>query len=356
MSKRKLFFLSLLFVFILSFGGAQVGLAEEGALYEPPTFPEQAQVPVAANAEPLAYLPLVDAPPKPAPWVDTTNREVVRQYYQTVYLASNGVAIGWTGNQGGCIPGTTSQAFRDAVLLRINYFRKMAGVPAITGFDDTYNSKAQAAALMMSANKTLNHTPPSTWLCYTADGASGAGSSNLALGTNGPSAISAYIEDYGSGNYFVGHRRWVLYPQTQYMGTGDVSAQGEYWAANALWVFDSANMWGPRPTTRQAFVAWPPDGYVPYQVVYDRWSFAYPKADFTGATVTMVRGGSPVSTTILTPIKTGYGENTLVWEIGETIPQPPSSDMQYTVTIQNVLIDSVAQQFTYTVTVFNPTP
>ena len=74
-----------------------------------------------------------------------------------------------------CDAGTTSAAFRDSVLLRLNYFRAMAGVPADVTFSDTYNAKAQQAALMMSVNNQLSHNPPTIWQCYTADGAEAAG-------------------------------------------------------------------------------------------------------------------------------------------------------------------------------------
>ena len=130
-----------------------------------------------------------------------------------------------------------------------------------------------------------------SWLCYTGDGANAAGNSNLAIGGAGPAAISLYILDNGSNNTAVGHRRWILYPQTQTMATGDVSASGGYPAANATWVFDS-NYGGPRPDTRDGFVSWPPPGFVPYPTVWNRWSFSYPNADFAAATVTVSSNGT----------------------------------------------------------------
>ena len=64
--------------------------------------------------------------------------------------------------------------------------------------------------------------------------------------------------------------------------------------------------------TRLTFVAWPPPGYVPYQVTWARWSFGYPDADFTSATVTMTSNGVPISVA-LEVFEEGYGENTLIW-------------------------------------------
>lgn len=312
-------------------------------------------LPVSADIAPL------DDPPVFLPVVQTTtvglavspqDRRASERFYQQVYLASENVPVDWTGNHSTCTAGSTSQAFRDAVLLRINYFRAMAGVPAWVTFSPEYTRKAQQAALMMSRNGQLSHSPPATWACYTAEGAEAAGKSNLCLGAYSWRAIDGYMEDPGSGNSAVGHRRWILYPQTQMMGTGDVPATGGYWAANALWVFDT-NMWGPRPPTREEFVAWPPPGYVPYQVVFPRWSLSYDEAGFSSATVSMARNGSSISVSVK-PVVNGYGENTLVWEPNASFGVAPTSDITYTVSVRNVLVGSVYQDFAYSVIVFNP--
>ena len=306
---------------------------------------------VVGDLLPRVYLPYVIAPEAETPWVDTQNRQAVINFYQIDYKASDGVDSGWTGNRDGCNPGTTTAAFKSAIVNRINYFRNMAGVPSITGLRDEYNQKAQQAALMMSVNNALSHDPPNNWLCYTTEGDDAAGSSNLYLGVYGPAAISGYIVDPGGGNYFVGHRRWILYPQTQFMGTGDIPGTGGR-PSNALWVFDRDNMWGARPETRESFVAWPPPGYVPYQVVYPRWSFSYAKADFSAATVTMTQNGVPVSVAVQ-PVGNGYGENTLVWEPNISI-SAPSSDVVFHITINQVGGNGIPSTFDYDVIMINP--
>jgi hypothetical protein len=169
----------------------------------------------------------------------------------------------------------------------------MGGLPADVILDSGWNAKCQAAALMMSAQGQLSHYPDASWACYSEDGKDAAGHSNLA-GCAGPEAIEAYMHDWGDSNYFVGHRRWILYPPQKVMGTGSVpatSVNGTYhFAANALWVVGG---FGTRPAAPE-WVAWPPDGYVPYPVVYPRWSFSYPGADFSRASVAMSQSGSPV--------------------------------------------------------------
>jgi hypothetical protein len=290
--------------------------------------------------------------------VNTARREEARSFFNTVYAASEGFTIGWTGNLATCSPGTTDAAFRDLVTLRINYFRAMAGVPAGIVFTNTFNTKDQAAALMMSANNSLSHTPPPTWICYSASGSEAAGKSNIAWGSAGPDSINGYIEDFGAGNTVAGHRRWLLYPQTQLMGTGDVPDSGANGAANAVWVQDG-HYSDARPPTRDNFVGWPPPGFVPYQLIYARWSLAYPNANFTNATVTMSTNGVNIPVTRET-VATGYGENTLVWYPSSLDPsQPyawprPAADTVYTVRVQNVVVSGSPRTFTYSVTSFDP--
>lgn len=256
-----------------------------------------------------------------------------------------------------CFAGTNSPAYLDAVIRRINWYRAMAGIPAVVTLNATFNQKDQQAALIMAANNSLSHTPSPSWSCYTADGADAAGNSNLALGNAGPDAVDAFIWDSGANNAVVGHRRWLLYPQTQVMGTGDVPAQNGHYAANAIWVFDG-NFGTARPATRQPFVSWPPSGFVPYQTVYGRWSFAYPQADLTSARVFMKSNGVPLSVN-QAAVENGYGENTLVWipagldANGYDQWSRPATDIVYSITISNVA-GIGTNWFSYAVTVFDP--
>jgi len=290
------------------------------------------------------------------PFLDLWNREMVDVYFTENYLNAPQPAIGWDGNLNDCFAGTLTVEYQAAVLKRINFFRRMAGVPDQVNLRTAYNEKAQAAALMMARNGKLNHTPPKDWLCYSELGYSGASSSNLALGVYGWSAINLYIKDPGGNNGAVGHRRWVLYPQTQQMGLGDIPPVSGYSPANSLVVFDD-HMRDVRPETRDNFVAWPPSGYVPYQIVFPRWSFSYPTASFSNAYVTMTFNGSSVPL-VTESISNGYGENTLVWlpyglNSGDVWGKP-GKDVRYTITIQNVYIQAQWQNFSYDVIVFDP--
>jgi len=291
----------------------------------------------------------------PTPQLVTVNlnsRAAVAQLYQATYLASQGIASGWTGNRSTCTAGTTSQAYAEATILRVNYYRAMAGLPGDVVLTNSWNLEAQDAALMMSSQGALSHSPGTSWSCYTAGGADAAGKSNLALGADAAAAIDLYMDDPGSGgNAAVGHRRWILYPPTKIMGAGNVPAI-EGWAANDLWVIGGS---GSRPA-QPAWVAWPPPNYVPWQIMPSssgRWSFSYPGATFTSAAVFMQHAGTNVSLSLETQAQ-GYGDNTIVW-VPQGIPTGvPSADLNYSVTVSNVVVGGQSRVFSYDVIIIDP--
>lgn len=356
--------ISLIFLIItLTFSTVQPVFADDPVLYPAPLMPQQPESELLEQPDIVVFdgpyrvfLPLTTRITTDQV-VKTDNRQSVLEFYNQHYANQNNPDIAWTGSIYSCNAGSTSVQFKESILERINFFRAMAGVPSTIIFNESYNQKAQAAALVMSANNSLDHTPPDSWTCYSSLAYSGASSANLALGGYGRSAINMYMSDYGSGNGAVGHRRWILYPQTQEMGTGDVPYTSGHWSSNALVVFDS-HMWEPRPETRHAFVAWPPPGYVPYPIVYPRWSFSYAKADFSSASVSMTKNGTAINQIALEQVQNGYGENTLVWipmGLSSSSAWPvPSGDEVYRVTVRHVKIDGVYRDFNYEVTIFSP--
>jgi hypothetical protein len=241
----------------------------------------------------------------------------------------------------GCQPGSTSVGFQTAVMDRVNFFRALTGLPGTIVVSDsaTVRQNSQQAALMMSANNALSHSPPPGWTCYSSGGAGsngGAASANLALGAYGVQAIQLYMDDPGSGNSFVGHRRWILHPPRLSMATGDIPSGTR---ANALYVFGAT---GSRPATPLG-VAWPSRGFVPYQVlpsISNRWSLSYPGADFSAASVDMRINGAPITVQYDSRTDNGFGDNTLVWrpDTGNTGVVYGSSgvDRSYAITVSNI--------------------
>jgi hypothetical protein len=280
--------------------------------------------------------------------VDPSDRASVVSFWDNVYAASEGIPAGWTGNVGSCTPGTITTAYKDSGLLRIQYFRAMTGLPTNVFFEAPLDTKCQEPALMMTANGTIDHFPPNTWTCYTVDGDEAAGKSNLAIGFSSlADAVTAWVIDNGINS--VGHRRWILYPPQEGMGVGATFGGGST-NAYVLWVFGGTGGFGSRPSSPE-WVAWPPEGFVPYQVVPNLWSFSKDGVDFTGATVTMTQGGSNVPVT-LEPVQNGFGDNTIVWTPSGLPGGAPSQDTIYNVTVD--VIAGGAQSFSYDVTVIDP--
>ncbi len=273
--------------------------------------------------------------------IDTFDRTAVVKAYLDRYVPSLATQVVWTGNTSSCDAGMADQRSTDATLEMINYFRNMVGLKDVA-LDNAFSAKAQQAALMMQAQNSLSHTPPANWACYTAEGAEAAGRSNLYLGVTGPRAISGYIEDPGAGNTAAGHRRWILYPFTDRMGTGSTSR------ANALWVIS--------PRVEQAtpdWISWPPQGFVTKSLVFPRWSLSRDKADFAQATVSMELNGTSVPLT-QNAVANGFGLNTLVWEPANLVLPAANADANIKVTVRNVLVNGQAQNFDYTVTAIDP--
>jgi hypothetical protein len=229
----------------------------------------------------------------------------------------------------------------------VNYYRAMAGVVAAVIEDPGLTTRAQRAAMMMSAEGELSHSPSASFACFTREGQEAAANSNLYLGRNGPSAVDGYIEDPGETNTDVGHRVTILHPPTREMGIGDVGRSAAGLAANALWVFDErvfdegATERQPLMRERDRFVAWPPRGYVPADLVHPRWSFTMGGVDLSGAQVAMYRPwAAPGDREIPLEIVDRVGAPghvplpTIVWE--PEIEPDPATDTLYLVIVSGV--------------------
>lgn len=134
-----------------------------------------------------------------------------------------------------CKPGKLSASTQKQFLQRLNYVRRLAGIYEPCRLDEKLNVPAQAAALMMYANQTLNHLPPDTWNCFSVKGREGASHSNLSYGATGTYALMSQLEDDGGGNESVGHRRWILNPFNNVFGHGSTTQ------TMALYVFGTGS-------------------------------------------------------------------------------------------------------------------
>ena len=226
----------------------------------------------------------------------------------------------WTAGATECDLGTLSPDAIDDAVRRASMFRWLVGLGPVTN-DASRQVIAQQCAVLMYANGRLSHTPDASWDCYTSQGAEGAGSSNLALGSRSPGqAIDLYMADPGTPS--LGHRRWVL---NDPLGRVSIGFAGN---AQCLGVFDSSG------TTSRPWTAYPNPGPAPIESAANLWSFHSRTLSLGGADVTVERvsDGASLPVVVSHP-PDGFGPDTVAWDpSGWT----PATGQRYRVTITGV--------------------
>lgn len=243
----------------------------------------------------------------------------------------------WSGDTASCEAGDVSDTGRDNALKVVNLYRSLAGLPEVAT-DPDHDAATQECALMMHAGGSLSHSPDTDWPCYSDSGAQAAGSSNIASAP-GVSAVDLYMIDPGNENT-LGHRRWILSGGLGPIGLGSTD---QY---SCMWVF------GGSGATDLDWIAWPPDGEVPFQIVQPEgswssldatgWSIQSDFIDLSTATVTVQAGGEdmPVTTSSLAD---GYGS----FHALKFIPDGWTTEAGTTYT---VTVDGASEPISYSVT------
>ncbi len=210
----------------------------------------------------------------------------------------------WNGSIADCNPGYLPDSILFKVAVRINYFRRIAGLNNPIALIENFNKACQNAVLFYAANKNLSHDLNEAMSCYSYDADEAAKFALLTQGVHTSIAITEFMND---NNKTAGNRRWFLYPPTRFMGFGCTDFQ------SALWCVNDQKNWDTSAYISN-FVAWPPAGYSPKMFAFKNWTFsAY--QDFNGATVKMTNLDSKaeipctINETVI-----GYGMPTLVWQ------------------------------------------
>lgn len=292
--------------------------------------PAAAAASVQVDAPVSATLPTATTASALAPRVETDRNLMDSRFYMLLYRFE--LKPRWTGSTSTCTTGSYSATAQVATLDSINLVRSMAGLSPV-GLSSVYTSPAQRAALMMDANDKLSHSPTSSWRCYTYAGAQAAGRSNIGLNVSGADAVYWYMNEPGASNTAVGHRRWLLNPTTTTMGIGMTDR------ASAIYVV------GPTSTARNRpeWISWPSAGYFPSGMEPSgRWSLSSSKSgtDFSRATVTVSNASGRVAVTKY-PVVTGYGPDTLVWQVSG-LPRTLAADVTYRVSVSGIRRNGVA--------------
>ena len=208
----------------------------------------------------------------------------------------------WSGSVDTCTVGELSQNGLDNALRVFNLYRSLVGLKTFT-LDAEANRKAQACAMLMAANGTITHTPPTTWKCYTAEAAAIANSSSLATGPS-VSSVDGYVLDPGNATT-LGHRRWVF---SSYLVSVGFGSAGRY--SCQYQPPGQGGGGGGKP-----WIAWPPPGQIPFQVFKGAWggtldsigwSIQSDTVNFASAQVTVTSGGRTLAMT-LSQLASGYG-------------------------------------------------
>eukprot|EP00045_Choanoeca_perplexa_P017776 m.266446 g.266446 ORF g.266446 m.266446 type:complete len:520 (-) comp17629_c0_seq4:5530-7089(-) len=237
--------------------------------------------------------------------INTRDRSSLHTSWTQDYLKDANANEGFTGNVAACQAGDISSSFRNAVVHRTNYIRALCHLPKVD-LDCEDSDKCQAAALMMAANNRLSHFPETSWTCYSQDGKDAAGASNIGLGPSGLYAVDLYLDDPGSNNAAVGHRRWILWPKLAAIGYGYATGPGTR-PGNAMWVIGNR---GAQPTS-PSFVAWPAEGYFPSPLIpsSQRWSLGVSDGDVSNMQAGVISQGSLLQAT-MEPFSNFIGDST----------------------------------------------
>ncbi len=261
-------------------------------------------------------------------------RNCIRRYTKYWFIVDD---PGWTGNVSTCDAGSISQDALDKTLIRINYFRRLVGLNDNITFNSDYFDMQQQAA----------HYPPNNWLCWTTDGDYAAGTSSLGIGPadyHSSKCITGIIEDAGINNTAVGHRRWLLFSRASEFSFGCTNR------AAALTSFGDAAKF--ENTNFPEYIAFPPNGYIPQELVFERWSFSIPYGNFSNAQVLMDGPDGDINLNMVSRTDNGYGDNTIVWE-PEQINYLIDDDVNFNITISNIG-NVTPDSYSYTVKVFKP--
>ena len=260
----------------------------------------------------------------------------------------------------GCRAGTLKAAVKTEFLTRLNEIRARHGLAPVVYSSDEDVQQADSS-LMMAANVALSHTPPTSWRCYTAGGASGAGASNLIGGwgtglgfDSEDDLLAGWLREGGTAS--LGHRRWILHPFLRKTAYGRVSAllpDGRRATTASMRVFGFVSG-GAAPATVPSYVGFPQGDYPSrYFALTDYLSFSVVPStsdngadravDFSAATVSVRGPSGDLAVTNLSRDNDGYGiANNIQWRVTGL-----AANTGYTVTIAGV---RGAPQATYSYT------
>lgn len=239
----------------------------------------------------------------------------------------------WNGNIAKCKSGDISDLARQKTINRINYYRRFAGIDIPMKMKSSLNANAQKVAFEVrddtdcKAKSNLASTMPGIQI-------------------NGAHTSQAILDMMNTSGD-ISMRTFLLDPNLEVIGIGSTD-KNLVLALDKNSASSSATKAGTSQKSDQ-FIAWPPKGLVPAEMVYGKWSFSLPGADFSEAKIKMsVLGRELPSDYIkIDSIKSqGAGIPTIAW-VPQGIILYAQIDLTYSVEIYNVKFQGDEKGFGY---------
>lgn len=260
-----------------------------------------------------------------------------------------------------CNKGMILESERVKVTNDINRLRTIHGLAPVS-YDMEKEPNTQQGSLMCAANNTINHTPPSSWFCFTQDGYDGTANSNLFMqwGMKGSALISSLqsilnwmIDDNTES---LGHRLAIINPFVKKVSFGRVdgvpkSDDSRFVTGMALYyTSEYAN------SIDVDYVAYPYHNYPPeyvnkdwflsFSAFYDKGSWSNnTNVDITGVKIEVIPEGSTNSLNTHSFGKSnnwGSVGNCLRWKTDNL-----QEEIKYTVNIKGLIVNGESKDYTY---------
>ncbi len=248
-------------------------------------------------------------------------------------------ANGSTGAPASCVAGTVSQAFATDQLVRVNAFRRFAGVGEVV-WSSGDHEQAQRASLWAAANNRLAHDRDPGSACYQATLVGSTPANSLSLLHRSSRAMAGYMHDPHPANVAVPHRRWLLIDSAATIGVG---GQPGDWHALSVTTDGGADF--PSP------VVWPPAGDTPVGLWTSRWSLSI-DGDVASAAVSVTRGGQAIPATVHRAQGDGRPGSAVVFDLPSSAAPATSGETVFDVRIDGVVAGGHATSYRWTTTFF----
>jgi hypothetical protein len=265
---------------------------------------------------------------------------------------------------GACQKGYLKPDIYTKLITQFNYYRKLAGCEPVV-LDSLFNEQTQAYLLTAILNKDSVRIHPGL-KCYSQEAANAWGKviSSSSFHTNQSSPIPHFISHSGDNRKDLINRIWVLYPQLNKIGYGQLNSYfgikvtGEGTENTAI--------------STPEYVAWPPKGFILNEIINSAgvWSFTILNADLKDAVVNVKTRDftkAKLKSINKLPMKelevkiiekqmnTHLEDRTVFWTIKDIVVDDAyeDEDREYEVSISNVKVGNAYKSYKYTTYIMN---